>query len=313
MKKRLLVSIFFAFVLSLSFSADVELTSSVLVPMEVYVGDTAELRCFLSTQRLLLSEGISEDSIIFEDDEAFEDFSLKKIELKRADGGYYLSVFFTPWKPGRISLPVVDLSFFSSVIVSEKDIVLELPSVNVGYVSEKLNANELRPIAPPILVPGTIYVVYVLIALFILFLIFLIYVCSRFNRVSLYLRNLLSGIKFSRNYRKTLKRLKKLSKAQKSDVDFASDLEKILRLYLETRFAHPFHSVTTSEIAFVFDDIFVGMLSDEQQQAIDEICILFRRCDYIRYAPNVTMEDGERITLINNLTDTIAVFEKEEN
>ena len=65
MKKHLLVSILFAFVLSLSFSADVELTSSVLVPMEVYVGDTAELRCFLSTQRLLLSEGISEDFIIF--------------------------------------------------------------------------------------------------------------------------------------------------------------------------------------------------------------------------------------------------------
>ncbi len=313
MKKHLLVSIFFAFVLSFSFSANVELTSSVLVPMEIYVGDTAELRCFLSTQRLLLAEGISEDAILFEADESFADFSLKKIELKRTDGGYYLSVFFIPWKPGKISLPLIDLSSFSSVIVSEKEIVLELPSVNVGYVSEKLNANELRPIAPPILVPGTIYVVYVLIALFILFLIFVIFVCSRFNRVSLYLRNFISGMKFSKNYRKTLKRLKKLCKAQKSDVDFASDLEKILRLYLGTRFAHSFHSVTTSEISFVFDEIFVGMLSDEQQQAIDEICVLFRRCDYIRYAPNATMEEGERNTLINNLTNTISVFEKEEN
>lgn len=315
MKKSFLAFLVLFFSCASSFamesSLSIKIASSVLVPMEIYVGDTAELRCELSTQRLLLSEDVEHDVFVPQEEFDAKDFTLVKLELKKIEAGYELTVFFIPWKTGNLFLPPVELNCFPSNIL--EDIVeIHLPEVTVGSLSEKLHENEIRPIVPPVLVPGTIYVVYALIILTLVVLIFLVVLCIKFKSFLGLWTDLLVRFKFSRNYRRLVSRLKKIRKNCCSDSAFAEDLEKAVRIYLEKRFAHPFHSVTSSEIPFVFDDIFVGMLSPEQQGAVDEICAVLRRCDYIRYAPDVVMEQGEHNELIDRVVNAATFFEKEE-
>ena len=91
----------------------------------------------------------------------------------------------------------------------------------------------------------------------------------------------------------------------------AEILSKIIKDYLFKRFGISFSSSTTTEIPVLFEEIFAGTLSNEQQDGIDKICGILHRCDYIRYAPQAKMEPEERFSIIALTKEIIFSFEKE--
>lgn len=293
----------------------INLSSSVLIPMEIYVGDLAELRCFLETQLLLLPEDQSHDSIQIEYDISdATDFSIVKLELSKAEGGYDLRIFFIPWKPGNLTLPDIDMKVFPSVakiIQNSNPVILTLPSVEVASIAAKLQETSLRKPAAPLLIPGTIYVVYGIILVFIILLILLIIIWVKFRNISFFFKNIAIRLRFLKNCRKIIKRLKKLERKACSHKEFAEILSKIIKDYLFKRFGISFSSSTTTEIPVLFEEIFAGTLSNEQQDGIDKICGILHRCDYIRYAPQAKMEPEERFSIIALTKEIIFSFEKE--
>lgn len=296
-------------------TSHINLSSSVLIPMEIYVGDLAELRCFLETQLLLLPENQNQDTIQIEYDISnTTDFSMVKLELVKAEGGYDLKIFFIPWKPGPLTLPDIDMKVFPSVSKIFQDsspMYLALPPVKVESIATKLQETSLRKPAAPLLIPGTIYIVYGIIILCIILLILLIITWVKFKKISFFLKNLFIRFKFFKNCRKIISRLKKLERKPCSHKEFAASLSKIIKDYLFKRFAISFSSCTTTEIPFVFEEIFAGTLSNEQQDGIDKICGILHRCDYIRYAPQAKMELEERFSIIALTKEIIYFFEEE--
>lgn len=310
-----LLTFHMAFAASGGNSVLMEFTSSVLIPKEIYVGDTAEFRCNLKTQLLLLPDGVEKETIEPDFSTESSNCSVIRLELNKSSGGYDLSVFFIPWITGNVNLPEIDLRLFPSVeeIVPENvSMNLKLPHVMVGSLATKLQETDLRPPAPPVLVPGTTYVVYAVIALCVVLLIFLVTLCIKFRRVAAFFHNVAWQIRSSRNIRKTQTQLRKLCRKSCSDTEFAAELEKIIRGYLEKRFAHPFMAATTSEVSMAFDVIFAGMLSSEQQEAVDNLCDVLRRCDYIRYAPHSELNPDERGQLADSVRLLVMFFEKGE-
>ena len=243
--------------------------------------------------------------------------SLHRVSLQRIDGGYSLSLVLTPWVPQEI-----DVGYFNLFSLPEVQafvagagvqfLLVQLPKIEIASLAQKVGATQLRPVAPPVLVPGSIYVVYGLAIGALLLFIALIFVLARFRQVKLFFKGLMARIRLSRNYRWVLRQLKKLQVQQLDGKELAAGLESIARTYLEGRFGRSFKSAATSEIMFLFDEIFVGMLSDEQLNVVEGLCNLLRRCDYLRYAPAAVLSTGEQEQLIYQLKEYIDFMEGKE-
>lgn len=295
----------------------------VLLPKEAYVGDQVELRLTIAPSIELLPEDVEFVSKEYEPDEVWgsSDFAFRQrllaqqesasvslygVSLQRVEDGYSLSVVLTPWLPQKLEMGYFNLLSIPEVrnFVAASGatfLLVQLPQIEIASLTKKLNTVQLRPVAPPLLVPGSIYVVYGLAIGALLLLIALIVVLARFQQVRMFFKNLATGIRLSRNYKWVQRQLRKLSSQELSGKELAAGLELISRTYLEGRFGRSFKSAATSEIMFLLDEIFVGMLSDEQVEAVEGLCNLLRRCDYLRYAPAATLEPGEQAVLIQRL------------
>lgn len=295
----------------------------VLLPKEAYVGDQVELRLTIAPSIELLPRNVEFVSKEYEPDEVWgsSDFafrqkllaqqeaasvSLHGVSLQRVEGGYSLRVVLTPWLPQKLEMGYFNLLSIPEVrnfvVASGATFLLvQLPDIEIASLTKKLDTVQLRPVAPPLLVPGSIYVVYGLAIGALLLLIALIVVLARFQQVRMFFKNLATGIRLSRNYKWVQRQLRKLSSQELSGKELAAGLELISRTYLEGRFGRSFKSAATSEIMFLLDEIFVGMLSDEQVEVVEGLCDLLRRCDYLRYAPAATLELGEQAALIHRL------------
>ena len=302
-----------------------------LLPKEAYVGDQVELRLTIAPSVELLPSSVDFVSKEYEADEVWgssdfafrhkflaqqeaADVSLHRVSLQRVEGGYSLSLVLTPWLPQKIELGYFNLLSLPEVQdfvagTSSKFLLVQLPQIEIASLAEKVGAVQLRPVAPPVLVPGSIYVVYGLAIGALLLLLALIVVLARFQQVRLFFKSLAAGIRLSRNYKWVQRQLRKLASQQLEGKDLAAGLEFIARTYLEGRFGRSFQAAATSEIMFLLDEIFVGMLSDEQLEVVEGLCNLLRRCDYLRYAPAATLESGEQSSLIQRLGEYIDFME----
>ena len=303
----------------------------VLLPKEAYVGDQVELRLTIAPGVELLPSSVDFVSKEFEADEVWgssdfafrhkllaqqesADVSLHGVSLQRVEGGYSLSLVLTPWMPQKIELGYFNLLTLPEVQSfvagsASRFLLVQLPQIEIASLAEKVGAVQLRPVAPPVLVPGSIYVVYGLAIGALLLLIALIVVLARFLQVRMFFKSLVAGIRLSRNYKWVQRQLRKLSSQQLDGKELAAKLEFITRTYLEGRFGRSFQAAATSEIMFLLDEIFVGMLSDEQLEVVEGLCNLLRRCDYLRYAPAATLESGEQASLIQRLGSSIDFME----
>lgn len=306
----------------------------VLLPKEAYVGDQVELRLTIAPGIELLPQDADFVSKEFEAEEVWgsRDFafrhkllaqqgnapmSLHRVSLQRVDEGYSLSLVVTPWVPQEIDVGYFNLFSLPEVQVfaagtGVQFLLVQLPKIEIASLAQKVGATQLRPVAPPVLVPGSIYVAYGLAIGALLLLIALIFVLARFRQVKLFVKGVMARIRLSRNYKWVLRQLKKLQGQQLKGKELAAGLENITRTYLEGRFGGSFKSAATSEIMFLLDEIFVGMLSDEQLNVVEGLCNLLRRCDYLRYAPAAVLSTGEQAQLISQLKEYIDFMEGKE-
>jgi hypothetical protein len=281
MARRLFVLVCF---LSLQALTAEDVKQTVLVPVDVYVGDSAFIRhTFPLRSRVLPNAGTPDaDTIglpvthpVFASLEP--DYTVTKASLSMNGTECVLTVWFTPWKTGDFDIPPFDLAPF---LGTDEPLMVDIESVTVASLTKQLNETHIRESEPPSLIPGTTYMLLFLFLGVVIVLIPVIVVSIRVKKSHKTLAAVLGALFYSKPGKKALKRLKKL----KGTADFAGVLEAILRDYLEAHFAWPFSAASSPEIFPAFAEITSGMLDAEPFAQIEKLDALFRRCDYIRYS-----------------------------
>lgn len=275
-------------------------TQQVLVPKQVYIGDRAELRCTFSTSAKIKAEGFCGEL-------DYNQYDIKDVKLQPSGiNTYTLTIAFVPWRTGDIIIPDYRLS----EEVSSDEMIIHFNPVNIVSLTQKDSITTLRDSASPLLLPGTIYKLYGSLIAAILVLIVGIRLIVKHKDVAFFITRLVSSAKNNSNRRRTIKQLGKIAKnTQLSDNESAAEIQKTLRTYLEKRFDYPFSKTVSSELSVAFTKLTGGLLSEEKQDAYDDIVIAFVRTDYIRYSSASKFGDDEKPALVKKLINDIETIE----
>lgn len=275
-------------------------TQQVLVPKQVYIGDRAELRCTFSTTAKIKAEGFCGEL-------DYNQYDIKDVKLQPSGvNTYTLTIAFVPWRTGDIIIPDYRLS----EEVSSDEMIIHFNPVNIVSLTQKDSITTLRDSASPLLLPGTIYKLYGSLIAAILILIVGIRLIVKHKDVAFFITRLVSSAKNNSNRRRTIKQLGKIAKnTQLSDNESAAEIQKTLRTYLEKRFDYPFSKTVSSELSAAFTKLTGGLLSEEKQDAYDDIVIAFVRTDYIRYSSASKFGDDEKPALVKKLINDIETIE----
>ncbi len=320
-------------------------TQQVLLPKKVYIGDSAELRVSFSSSAEFTETGspflrkalnvenftdsekseTQEISGYFSDSSAIKDYVINGVQLiKDGIDHYQLSVYFVPWKTGNISLPSYTL-----VSKTGDEFLINFEQVNIVSLLER-NAQgsystELQGGTGPLLLPGTIYKLWGASILFVILIIVLIRCLVKRKEIAFHLKNKKLLRKYKKNASKTVRLLNELLENSKnpeglkkgkkllSDKEFAAEIQKIMRNYLEVRFEFPFNKTVSSQIMNAFNEATCGLASDEKINAAVEVAGVFTRTDFIRYSAGGAFLENEKIHMIENLKKNIQIFEKTES
>lgn len=328
--KKIISSLFFLILICINIHSQSEV-SQLIIPKKIFVGDTAELRYNFRSSIDLFSDNTNVNELLISLDKLQinidnNEYSIEKVILQR-NGTFYTVIFtFIPWITGFIDFPKFDLLM---VLFGTNNVPFEidpLPFEVVSIISSGIDMNIRQP-TPPLLIPGTIYIVYLIIFLSIVFFILIIKLILNRAKIFTAIRNHMAIRNYARNARKTLAFFKRLSKksSKYSDVEYCQIFEKNMRNYLSIRFDYNFETVVTSKIASVFETITAGLLSEEKLDKIEVLIRLFSRADYIRFAQDsidskklpheefsTILKDNERADLIRDVKSIIETFEKIE-
>lgn len=283
-------------------------TQQILVPKKVYIGDAAELRVTFNSQDEVTALG-------FDKEVNYKDYTIQDVRLTPAGVNYYqLTITFIPWKTGDIQFPTYKLQSASEITNINFD------PVNIVSIIEQNGISSLRDSQAPLLLPGTTYKLYTAIIGIIIVLIVGIRLIIKRKNVALFFKNQKLLRKYRKNKKLTIKTLNQLKTAEKEkcpDNVCAAEIQKVMRSYLETRFAYPFKNCVTSLIMQGFYTATAGTLSNEKEEAAGEIAGIFVRTDFIRYGQNSYSKtkaeflENERSELIERLIANIEILEQE--
>ncbi len=304
---------------------DLEKVSQIVMPKDIYVGDPAEIHFSFESPESLLQEGVS--LVTLHNDAHFfaglvDDCSIKTMTLQRTNRYYVLVIQFVPWRTGNITIPAFDLC---DMIPAESraydaSVFVKLEPVTIASLAEKGGYTTLRPVFPPLLLPGTSYIVYVCVIVLIILCIIVVRILLHFHHIMAKMRSLITLMKYRHNAAGAVRELRKTSRlgTSVSESVVCERIEKTLRGYLSYRFAYPFESVTADRLSGCFtEDIMAGMISEEQLAGIEHLCALFARCDYIRFAQNSVqqpeLQEHERSLLLTEAIGCIRFFEGGSN
>lgn len=337
-KKIILIAALFAFS-GMICAQETEAASQVLLPIDVYIGDHAEIRyTFRSPVDFFPGNQEADHKELENPFTGLEDnFSVVSAELFRTGMEYTVRFVIIPWKIGTISFPSFDLYKALGIKaqhVEGIDDTLENPEFIVAFypvqiksIVEKTDNHQMMPPVPPIIIPGTTYVIFIIVfmsvVLLILFFRFLLKFSAIRKKWLLYLRRRA----FRRNAEEACRKIKRLNKGPRvTDIEFCSTLQSITRNYLEFRFDYRFTAISSSAIRSVFEKICAGDIPAEIAFSVDELAAMFIRTDYIRYAHDsidsqlfppqehqAVLAKTERKTLSEMVLKAIACFENPES
>jgi hypothetical protein len=278
-----------------------------LIPRDVYVGDTAVMRYTFAVPRgqTQLAE---DDAIKITPDDArvFEEsgVTVKTMSLfSQNESEYTLEISFAAWKTGVILIPPFVIPFENK---SNSLGEISIPPLVVASLAQTLGETQMRPFLPPLLVPGTTY------------LLAAVFICAPLASVALAILArkgiifpLHSRFKFSRGAKKALKKIKNLSARAEfmDDAECARETALVAREYLANRFLSRYTALTADETGI--------RLSRENEppgtieQARAAVVPLLRRCDLVRFAPDDFPLD-ERKAMIQSAKKIILLFERAE-
>ena len=278
-------------------------THQVLVPQNVYIGDSAELRVSFSSENAhkLLKDSASVELPLsnFVEDLQFQDYQIEKITLlSNGQNNYNFVITFIPWKTGNINFPNYNL-------LPEENVLLKFDTISISSLLKDESVG-LQEQEAPLLLPGTAYKVYGILILSILFL---------FVGIRLIVKRCKLLKKYKKNKKSTIKNLSKILKNKDlSDVDFASNIQNTMRNYLEVRFDFPFTKTVSSEIKgkYLFA---VESASEQKVCAIECMQKIFCQTDIIRYGQKsfginkTSFLEKEKETLVEQLIQSIETLE----
>ena len=305
--KKFIFCLSFLFLTISVFSQTLMNENITVLPRDVYIGDVIEIR-YSFTTNINLTDDLTVDINLPES----TDYEVISTKLSGSNGSYILQIACIPWKVGVLDLPKIDLSEYSKTLTTS--FAIDVPSITVQSIVEKTQKNEIRPVASPLLIPGTTWLVYLFVFLLTVLLVALTYLLIHTKKVISIWNDLVQKRISRRNLKKTTRQIKKLNKksAKYSDSEFAKDLSVITRQFLTTRFKHNFNSVVSSKIFFELNLIFQDTLPDSIEEKVNSISSILERCDFIRFS-GVTNEDGvfsfvERSTVSENLIEAFTVL-----
>lgn len=323
-----LIGIFFC--PNLAFSQNASDVSQTLVPLEVYVGDVAEIRYNFKLDLEIPFEENFEKEINVEKI-PFENISdslvIKSARFFRRGDDFTFVLKFIPWRTGTIDFPSFDLSSVLELGDANENYSfnISLLPIEIKSVVEKTGRAEIQGPLPPLMVPGTSYVVFAFVVVAVIFLAAIFRALVKFHD----LKKWFSQMKIRRMRRRnsiiTLRKLKKnLRDENLSDIEFCANLQNIVRVYLSFRFDFPFASESAHEMPMAFQKIFLGEIPDFVFPVLDDLTSAFIRTDYIRYAhgsleenrePKIEHEAhlalGERKSLTATFARAVKIFEGE--
>lgn len=333
-----LAMIFLAAASAQNFSENVSVNASELsqnlIPLEVFVGDEAELRYsfrsavdFFPNADLVMEEEIDVSKFPFKN--LNDSLTLKSAYFSRNDMEYVISLHIIPWRAGVIEFPPFDL--FSILSLSEKDknknisYSILFDPIEIKSIVEKTNLREMQPPAPPFIIPGTTYVIFAIAVAAVIIFALLLRALIKFGDI----RRWYNHVKITRAYRRNsavaIKKIKKLLKNKKAgDIDFCAALQNITRTYLAFRFDYPFASASARGVREAFQKICFGEIPPAIDNSVEDLTSMFIRTDYIRYAHDsiesqlyppavhqAKLASSERKSLTDMVLKAIAIFESD--
>lgn len=290
-------------------------SQQVLVPRQVYIGDSAELKCSFETDSVLFRNIVAQKGVIelskefFAEEVDVEKYDIKSVTISSSGyNNYTLTVSFVPWRTGNLELPPFDMG---AALNSDAEIyVMGFQNFEVISITKTESLNTLRDIQSPLLLPGTTYKIYGLIILLLILFAAIIRIIMKRKALAFFFKNEMLLWKYKKNKKATIKQLQKLEQAKYlEDAQIASEIQKITRSYLEFRFDYPFTKLVSSEIMEGFNKATCNLMSDKKIFAAEEIVRIFVRTDYIRYGKNVSFERDEKQRIISSLINSIETLE----
>jgi hypothetical protein len=283
-------------------------TKQSVFPKAIYIGDKAELRCSFKSQIQILEAAASAQN--FTQDLDYSLYDIKDIALQKGQSGqpdqdyYNLVITFVPWKTGKIQLPDFEIEGLGTI---------HFEAVEVLSLVEQENITDLRSYSSPLLLPGTTYKIYGSLAAFVILFILLIRLIIKWRSVVFWFNNTKLKRRYARSKKNTIKALKKLVQ-ETSDSQISTQLQKIMREYLELRLNYPFTKKLTSEMSIAFDQASCGLADENRYAVFENIISIFVRTDYIRFSDSsdAKFEEGELSQILNNLIDDIEVIEDDK-
>ena len=290
----LLLSILSMLLCTSAYAQSFEATQ-IVSPHEIFVGDNVIIQYVFRTSAAIFDD---EDTVeaelkseypIFLSAADFNNYTVKKISLSHNGNDYNLSISFVPWKPGVVmfrQFDIQDILYYSGLSKDRKKKgSVKIENISVLSISEKTHSTLLQPPEPPVLAPGTIYVVYALIVGCVLLFTALCFLLAHIQSVIAFLHRMKIIMGYGRNARRAMKRIHRLEREESLvDSDFCERLQEITRDYLSYRFDKPFSNYDTRELEEIFAKISSETERFAQKLRIEELISLFHRTDYIRYA-----------------------------
>ncbi len=257
-------------------------TQTVTLPRTVYVGDRAELRVGIrAAESLSLSEP---DSLPRSSHAEFHD-----VRLSPRGGEYELRLVLTPYQPGTLTLPPIELG---EVVVRELSL----------HVSSVLESGESEP-SPPhgqAALPYTRVMLGGLAALLLGVPIAMLGL-ARWGRGRL--ERLLSGYRRRKPYRRFLKALRGLeNRIDELDArSFYIELLQELRRYFSHKLDRDLMAATSSEVGSYLRQVVPNL--DDRETVVD----LFRTGDLVKFAAQHSRlgERREHIEELRRILDRI--------
>ena len=327
MKKLLILFCITICVCAVGFTEDD--TTQVVMPKTIYVGDRAELSYtfrsavdfFADMNDSILSRKIPLKSLPFETDT--DDYTILDASLERNGLLYTFRLFFIPWNTGSIDFPMFDIS--AAVYGgAAAPFIIDVQSVEVSSILQDQDEAQLRASMGPLLLPGTMYALYfaALLSVILLIVIFRLVVKRESVRDAYKTWKLLRL--YAKNAKELYRSLKRLERAGKKidDAEFCTELQQLIRRYLDFRFGYRFSAVSSPAIMDTFEKIMADAMSEKTQSGAMSLAAGLRRTDYVRYARGsidskkepaeefaADLKADERSSLIRIVRDAVERFE----
>lgn len=283
-------------------------------PKSIYIGDNAELRCSFSSKTAAGFDSVSLSN--FDSAIDFTQYDIKEVQLQQTGADYYtLVISFVPWRTGSINFP--DFNLYEKQVDAAQEAVLvgtlHFEPVQIVSLVEQQNVTGLKNVSSPLLIPGTTYKIYAGIAVFLILCVVSVRLLIKRQKVALWFKNLKLRMMYAKNKKNTIKKLNALVSDSSSVGQICTNLQKIMREYLQIRLDYPFTRTLTSEMYSAYNRITLGLADENKQTAFENIISVFIRTDYLRFGNNAAFEQGELSMLVNTLIDDIVVMEEVNN